>query len=183
MPTRKKGDDEKEGIGFDLGLGGLFKGITNLIEAANRLAEKGEEVGKTGEIDFGDLGKLKGLKDLKAVYGINVRTMADGRPAVQQFGNVKRTPKGPVVEEFREPLVDVFDTPDGMQIVVEMPGIEETDIRLEVRGDILTIRAEGEKRKYHKEVLLPREAAKDSLTSAYKNGVLEIRIRPSEGAV
>jgi HSP20 family protein len=174
----KRRDEEKTGgAGFDFGLGGLFKGLGTLIDAANKLAEKGEELSKSGEIDFSGLDRIKGLKDLKGVYGVRVRTMADGRPSVEPFGNIKRTPKGPVVEEVREPIVDVFDESDGIHVVAEMPGIEEADIHISIRGDILDIRAEGGHRKYQKEILLSREAAPEDMTSTYKNGILEVRIR------
>jgi len=173
--TEKKKKEEEE-VGLDFGMGGLFKGLGNLIDAATKLAEKGEELSKTGEIKFSGLDKIKGLKDLKGVYGINVRTMADGRPSVQPFGNIKKTPKGPVVEEVREPIVDVFDEPEEVHIVAEMPGIDEKDIKLDIKGDILNISAEGENRKYQKEVLLSRPASAEEISWTYKNGILEIKI-------
>lgn len=175
---KKKQKEEKDkSTGFDFGIGGLFEGLGNLIDAATKLAEKGESLSKTGEIKFSGLDKIKGLKDLKGVYGINVRTMADGRPSVKPFGNIKKTPEGPVVEEMREPMVDVFDEADDIQIIAEMPGIEEKDIKLEIKGDILNINAEGENRKYQKEVLLSRPAKAEDMTWSYKNGVLEIKIK------
>ena len=179
---KKKEEPEQkgEGIGIDFGLGGLFKGLGNLIDTATKLAEKGEELSKTGEIRFSGLEKIKGLKDLKGVYGVRVRTMADGKPSIQPFGNIKKTPKGPVVEEMREPIVDVFEEPREINIIAEMPGIEEKDIRLEIKGDILSISAEGEGRKYQKEVLLSRPAKAEDMTWSYKNGMLEIKIKVSE---
>lgn len=175
--TEKKNDEKDEGISFDFGLGGLFKGLGNFIDTANKLAEKGEELSRTGEIKFSGLEKIKGLKDLKGVYGINIRTLADGRPSVQSFGNIRKTPKGPVVEEVREPIVDVFDEAEEIHIVAEMPGIEEKDINLDINGDILNISSEGEKRKYQKEILLSRPAKKDDMTWTYKNGILEIKMK------
>jgi HSP20 family protein len=173
----KRGNEEKNGgVGFDFGLGGLFKGLGTLIDAANKLAEKGEELSKSGEIDFSGLDKIKGLKDLKGVYGVRVRTLADGKPSVEPFGNIKRTPKGPIVEEVREPIVDVFDESDEIHVVAEMPGIEETDIHISIKGDILDIRAEGHNRKYQKEILLSREAGSDDMNWTYKNGILEVKI-------
>ena len=178
--TEKKNDEKDEGISFDFGLGGLFKGLGNFIDTANKLAEKGEELSRTGEIKFSGLEKIKGLKDLKGVYGLNIRTLADGRPSVQSFGNIRKTPKGPVVEEVREPIVDVFDEAEEIHIVAEMPGIEEKDINLDINGDILNISSEGEKRKYQKEILLSRPAKKDDMTWTYKNGILEIKIKTIE---
>lgn len=175
--TEKKGNQEKNGtVSFDFGLGGLFKGLGSLIDSATRLAEKGEELSKAGKIDFSSLDKIKGLKDLKGVYGVRVRTMADGKPSVQPFGNIKRTPKGPIVEEMREPIVDVFEEAQEIHIISEMPGIEEKDIELEINGDILNIAAEGENRKYQKEVLLSKECKGEDMTWTYKNGILEIKI-------
>lgn len=176
MNGKRKNEEKNGGVGFDFGLGGLFKGLGSLIDAANKLAEKGEELSKSGEIDFSGLDKIKGLKDLKGVYGVRVRTLADGRPSVEPFGNIKRTPKGPVVEEVREPIVDVFDESDEIHVVAEMPGIDENDITLDIQGDILNIRAEGKNRKYQKEILLSREAASDNLTWGYKNGILDVKI-------
>jgi len=173
----KKEKGEKEGeVSFDFGLGGLFKGLGSLIDTATRLAEKGEELSKTGELKFSGLEKIKGLKDLKGIYGVRVRTLADGRPSVQPFGNIKKTPEGPVVEEMREPIVDVFDAPGEIHIVAEMPGIEEKDITLEIQGDILNISAGGEERKYQKEVLLSHPAKTEDMNWTYRNGILEIKI-------
>ncbi len=176
-----RGNEEKKSAGsFDFGLGGLLSGLGNLINAATNMAEKGEEFSKSGEIDFSSLDKIKGLKDLKGVYGVRVRTMADGKPSVQPFGNIKRTPKGPVVEEVREPIIDVFDEPEGIHVVAEMPGIDEKDLHIEIKGDILNIGAEGRNRKYRKEVLLSREATAEQMNWSYKNGILEIKIVKSE---
>jgi len=173
-------DKKNAGVGADFGLGGLFKGLGDLIEAASKLAEKGEGISKSGEIDFSGLNKIKGLQDLKGVYGIKVGTMADGRPSVQPFGNIKKTakksPKGPVVEEVREPIIDIFDESEEISVVAEMPGIDEKDVQIEIKGDILNITAEGKTRKYQKEVLLSREATVENMTWSYKNGILEIKI-------
>ncbi len=172
----KNSDEKGEGVNIDFGLGGIFKGLGNLIDTATKLAEKGEELSKTGELKFSGLEKIKGLKDLKGVYGVRVRTLADGRPSVQPFGNIKKTPQGPVVEEMREPIVDVFEESAEIHIVAEMPGIEEKDVNLEIEGDILNINAEAENRKYQKEILLSRPARTADMTWTYKNGILEIRI-------
>lgn len=177
---KKEPEEKDEGIGIEFGLGGLFKGLGNLIDTATRLAEKGEELSRTGEIRFSGLEKIKGLKDLKGVYGVSVRTLADGRPSIQPFGNIKKTPKGPVVEEVREPIVDVFAEAEEIHVVAEMPGIEEKDIHLEIKGDILNISAGGEERKYQKEVLLSRSVKSEDMTWTYRNGILEIKIVSSE---
>jgi len=169
--------DKKEDVGFDFGLGGLFKGLSNLMDAAVQLAEKGESLSKSGEIHFSGLDKLKGLKDLKGVYGVRISTMSDGRPSVRPFGNIKKSPEGPVVEEAREPLVDVFDDADSIQIVAEMPGVSQSNIEVDVRGDIIGITAISGARKYQKELLLSRAVQSEDMTWIYQNGILEIVIK------
>ena len=57
-----------------------------------------------------------------------------------------------------------------------MPGVNQEDIKLELRGDVLEISAQTGDRKYHKEVLLPAKVNPESLISSYKNGILEIKI-------
>jgi HSP20 family protein len=87
---------------------------------------------------------------------------------------VKETAAGPQVAETREPLVDVLDEGGHLRVIAELPGVEEKDIKLEIRDDILEITAEKGDRKYRKEVLLPGRAV--LVRSSYRNGVLEIEL-------
>jgi HSP20 family protein len=165
LKSAKDGIEIDFGIG-NIGFGGLFKGIGNLIDLTSKLNE--EQV-KSGEI--------KGLpKDVKGVYGFRIRTMGGEKPIIETFGNVKETAKGPVVEEVREPMVDVFNEKDRLLVIVEMPGVSEDKIKVEADGDILNISASGKDRKYAKEILLPCKIKKESIKTTYKNGILEIRL-------
>lgn len=168
---------EKEGLDIDFGigklsLGGLFKGIENLVDLAAKLKEAGGEIKKEGEID---LSRLK--EGMKGVYGFSIKTAVGGEPVVETFGNIKKTPEGPVVEEEREPLTDVFDERDEVVVISEIPGVSEDGILVDLKGDILEISAVGKNRKYRKEVLLPVQVRKETLSYAYKNGILEVRVK------
>jgi HSP20 family protein len=163
--------EEKDKIEIDFGIGkisfgGLFKGLGNLIDLASKLSEEGVE--KKGEI--------RGLpKGARGVYGFSVRTLA-GKPVIETFGNIKETTKGPVVEEVREPIVDVFDEEDRILVIVELPGVSEEEIKIEVAGDILSLTASDRDRKYAKEILLPSKVKPQPVKSSYKNGILEITL-------
>jgi len=170
--ANKKKNEKDEGLGIDFGLGGLFKGIEKLIDLAADLKEAGGEIKKEGEIDLSNL-----KKGMKGVYGFSIKTMTGGRPVVESFGNIKKTPKGPTVEEEREPLTDVFDEKEEVRVYAEMPGVNEEDIKLDLKGDILDILAKSGDRKYHKEILLPVKVKSETLISSYKNGILEVKIR------
>lgn len=168
---KTEGPDIDFGVG-KLGLGVLFKGIENLVDLAAKLKEAGGEINKEGEIDLSNL-----KEGMKGVFGFSVKTAVGGKPVVESFGNVKKTPEGPKVEEEREPITDVFDEDEEICIYAEMPGIKKDDIKLDLKEDILDISAQTDKRKYHKEVLLPVKVQTDTLISSYKNGILEIKVR------
>lgn len=171
---KQKPEEEKE-VKIDLGkigfsFGGLFKGLGNLIELASQLQEKAGKMQKEGKFTI-----PVGGKELKGMYGFSVSTMADGKPEFRTFGNkIKETPKGPVVSEEREPLIDIFDEKDHVLIIAELPGVAEEEIKIELSGDILTITTTGE-RKYTKEVLIKSAVKPESMKKTYKNGVIEIR--------
>lgn len=178
--AKASADREEVKIDFGIGkisFGGLFQGIGSVID----LVSKMEEEGKGGTSREGEFTSPSGR--VKAVYGFSVKTSVGGKPIVEPFGNVRKTPKGPVVEEERQPLVDVFDEKDHVLVIIELPGIEKEHISTALKGDILTISAVSSdplrreaSRKYYKEVILSKDVDASTLKSKYKNGVLEIRI-------
>lgn len=166
----EKGPDIDFGMG-KIGLGGLFSGIEKLVDLAADLKEAGGEIKKEGEIDLSHL-----KEGMKGVFGFSIKTAVGGKPIVEPFGNIKKTPKGPTVEEEREPITDIFDEKEEIRVYAEMPGVNQEDIKLDLKGDVLDITAQTSDRKYHKEVLLPAKVKPETLTSSYKNGILEIKI-------
>jgi HSP20 family protein len=79
-----------------------------------------------------------------------------------------------VVDETREPLVDVFDEDGSVLIVVELPGVAENEIELASEDDILLLKTTG-RRRYAKEILLPAPVDPATMTRSCTNGVLEVR--------
>lgn len=163
---------KNEEADFDLlGLGGLFKGIEKLVDLAGKLEEKGG-IKKEGEINFDHI-----KKGMKGVYGFTINTAGGGAPKVETFGNIKKTPDGPKVDEEREPITDIFNEKTELVIIAEMPGIEENEIKIELKEDILEISAAGKNRTYRKELLLPVKTIRKNLRQKFTNGILEIRIK------
>jgi HSP20 family protein len=110
------------------------------------------------------------------VYGYSMKIGPDGKPDIQEFGNLKKSLKGPEVKEEREPLVDIVETDKEVRVVVELPGVEKSDIKLHGTEDSLTISVDTPKSKFYKEVDLPSKVKVKEATSTYKNGVLEVVI-------
>ena len=158
-------------------LGGFLGGLGNLIDKLGELAEKGGELHELKEFG-GENGSPKG------VYGFTIRSNIgeagnrDGGVKVEPFGNVRKdTQTGrAAVHEVTEPPVDVFEETEHVLVVVEMPGIGEEDLRLELQDDILTIAAEKGAKKYRKEVLLPSSFDPGAMSQSCRNGVLEIKL-------
>lgn len=174
MPNESEKRQQPGGVNLE-GLNGLFSGLGSLMQNLGELAEKGEQLRRSGEVDFGTADKPG-----KAVMGVNVRFGVgdDGRGvAFEPFGNVKQDEDAGTasVSETTEPIVDVMKSQRGVQLIAEMPGVGREEITCEANGDIFTIEAESPTRRYRKEVLLPRAVAPDSVEVSLNNGIVEFR--------
>lgn len=152
-------------------LGAAFRGLGGLVEMLGTLVEKAEDVQREGEF------RVKGLGDqARGVYGFSLRTGIGGVPQVRRFGNVTPTAKGPVVEDVREPLVDVFDEADEIIVTAEIPGVAENEISLALDGNRLSLSTTG-RHLYAKTITLPGPVDPASLERSHRNGILQARLR------
>jgi HSP20 family protein len=114
----------------------------------------------------------------RGVYGLSIRVGLGGDgPVVNEFGNMKVTDEGVVVNEAREPLVDVFDEGEEILVVIELPGVAQGDIEVELAGDIISLSAQGPRHRYESETLLPAPVDPGSVQESYQNGYLQLRYR------
>jgi len=120
-------------------------------------------------------GKLEGEWDIKPIeepgvkgYIAKGRFQYGGKAAPKAFELPKQIP-----EEAREPLADVFQDKDNVRLYVELPGVEKTDIKLNVTQG----RAEIKAKNFYKTIDLPTSDIEfDKAKADYKNGVLEVTI-------
>ena len=173
MKNEKESDEKNEpDYEFDfLGLGALFKGVEKLVDLASKLESKGA-ISREGEINLDNL-----KKGMKGVYGFTIKSAGSGNTKVETFGNIIKTSDGPKVNEEREPITDIFDENDELIIIAEMPGIEEDQIIIDLKGDILEISTKNTHKSYRKEMLLPLKVDIAKVKRKYTNGILEIRIK------
>src|SRR5664280_2434880 len=126
-------------------------------------------------------GEIHGVgKEVKGMYGFTVKMgLGDDRPQIEPFGNIRKDRESghSVVQEVREPVVDVFQEDDHVLVLAEMPGVSAEDVKITVEDDLLTITAERGDKKYRKEVLLPASTTKEKTHVTCNNGVVEIRCR------
>ena len=95
------------------------------------------------------------------------------------------------------PRIDIAETDNAVEVTAELPGIDEKDVEVVLRDDVLTIKGEKksekeEKRKdYHlversygsftRSVRLPFEADSEAVKANFAKGVLKVSIaKPAE---
>lgn len=114
------------------------------------------------------------------------------------FGNSPGSPN--FCAPYMEPPVDVYETDTEVVVVMEIAGIPEEEVEIEVDG--LTMAIRGERRplpgrpqrsysqieitqgKFQREILLPAEVDTQDLQAEYRDGILEIvlpKAEPSRG--
>ncbi|MCG2769032.1 MAG: Hsp20/alpha crystallin family protein [Anaerolineae bacterium] len=176
MPKEEK-KERRVGMGIDLGLGELFKGLGSVIDLVSGMADLVDwsELDEETLAELRRAGQTRAVTRPRGVYGFSVRTTG-GIPRVQPFGNIRPTETGPIIDEVREPLIDVFDENDGVLVIAELPGVEEKDIQTEVKGDTLELSTTTKGRRYAMEIQLPCAVDEGKAESTYKNGVFEIKL-------
>jgi HSP20 family protein len=116
------------------------------------------------------------------IHGFSLNIGSDGKPRFQEFGNkkIKSLSGEPVLSDEREPLTDIIEGREDVAVTVEMPGVDKSDIDLNVTEKKLEIRVNSPTRKYHKIVDMPCNVKPKTTKATYKNGVLDIVIKRFE---
>ena len=109
--------------------------------------------------------------DKPFVAGFTLNVGPEGKPSIQIFGD------SPVRHDgFRSPINEqVLDLNGGvLRIILEMPGVEKQDIKVDATEDTAVVTAEREEKRYRAELSLKAPVRPDSGKAEYKNGLLEI---------
>ncbi|MCS7107240.1 MAG: Hsp20/alpha crystallin family protein [Acidilobaceae archaeon] len=114
-------------------------------------------------------------------YGMKITIGPDGVPRVERFGNFDVREGRPLIREEIEPLVEVMERGDEVVVLADVPGVSKENIHVEVKEREVLIKADAEERKYYRRVDLPVEVDPKSAKAAYRNGVLEIKMKKKEG--
>lgn len=101
-------------------------------------------------------------------------------------------------EEYLSLLVDVTDDKDNIYVEADVPGFEQADIELNIKGDTLVISAKKEESKeekkkhyyccerfqgsLHRTVGLPSSVDSTKTKASYKKGVLKVTLPKKEEA-
>jgi HSP20 family protein len=105
------------------------------------------------------------------IAGFSFNVDPQGKPSVQIFGN------SPVREDgFRSPINEqlVDEKSGSLRVILEMPGVEKEDIKVEATEESAVITAERGDHRYRAELSLKAPVRPESGVAEYKNGMLEI---------
>jgi len=102
-----------------------------------------------------------------------------------------------MMERAWTPPVDMYETSNEVVVAVELPGLNEKDIRLSITGDVLTIQGErhwseeardaGHYRqerwsgKFERALSLPIPVEAGQVKATYRDGVLTVKLPKTEG--
>jgi HSP20 family protein len=94
------------------------------------------------------------------------------------------------------PAAEITETPEAVQIKLEIPGMEAKDLNLEVTADSLTINGERKSEikteeegftrtefrygKFHRVIPLPVQVDNNNVTAEYKDGILNLTLPKAE---
>jgi len=165
------------------GLMGLVEGLTQTGPFQQRMKEIDEELKKRLKEEEGR-GKRPHLD-----YSFSVRTLHDGaisgRPPSVHGKQAPRRPQQPRqvrVEKTdlagEDRLVDIVEMTEELLVLVELRGLDEKDIHLDLLNDqvlLLLAKRDGVE-VFRKEIPLPAPVAK-KLSSDSRNGILTVRLR------
>jgi hypothetical protein len=73
-------------------------------------------------------------------------------------------------------FVDLFDEGDHFLVILELAGTDEKDIQVEAKDGRLSVAVDTAERRYYEETPLPAGADARDLSTAYRNGILQIRL-------
>ncbi len=99
-------------------------------------------------------------------------------------------------EEVQQPM-DLRETPEAFIVQMDLPGLEKSDISIEVKDRVLSVSGEQKKSKekkkgekilvqersvsaFNREVVLPKGVDADAVTAEYKAGVLTVTLPKTE---
>lgn len=178
------------------GLGKMLEGLEDSeafqerLEAINKEVDKRLRETPLKGVEGGGIGSGIGRGAIpgrgavpKVERSFSIRTLGEEKPEFDvraeksKSARARPRPKEKKVEEKveKEVLVDIFEEDEHLKVIAELGGVEEEDIKVELKEDSLTISADTPYRKYYKEVALPCPI-KGKPEKSYKNGVLEIRL-------
>lgn len=115
------------------------------------------------------------------VCGFSMYVGRDGNSYMEEFEDTPEVDtSGSKMQESMQDeghLSEIIEGEKEISIIIELPGIEQKDIELNVTEDKFEMDVNTEDRRYHKVLDLPCKVKPETKKETYKNGILAVKIR------
>ncbi|MBY8982768.1 MAG: hypothetical protein KGD57_07455 [Candidatus Lokiarchaeota archaeon] len=135
--------------------------------------------GNIDEIELNEYLKNVDFSKIKNIYNSNINSNR-----TSNFIDAKDLSLNPDFKQdnlvYNEPYIEVHDNNDDyIELLLEVPGIQENDILLTVNNDkkTLVFNAENNKKRYHKKIKLPYKVSVANKTIDLNNGIITFKCR------
>jgi HSP20 family protein len=144
-------------------------GTDDVFDAIERMIE---DLQKDMERSFKELQSFD-EQSKPLIYGFTMSIGPDGEPVIKTFGDKE------IGTGFREPVYDQFVKNDTGEVTVtiEMPGVSNEDIELNLAENSLSISTPNSEKKYKCVIDLKVPVDPTSAKATYKNGILNVTMR------
>lgn len=116
-------------------------------------------------------------------------------PTINNEGNVVKREITRNPELYASPLVDIYETEDGLTVLADLPGVDKDGLRVNVENGILTIEGKVKPRddrnyllrefepvNFFRQFELPDMIHQEKIGAELKNGVLSLNLPKAEAA-
>lgn len=116
-------------------------------------------------------------------------------PTMNNEGNVVKREITRNPELYATPLVDIYETEDGLTVLADLPGVDKDGLRVNVENSILTIEGKVKPRddrnyllrefepvNFFRQFELPDMIHQEKIGAELKNGVLSLNLPKAEAA-
>lgn len=116
-----------------------------------------------------------------------------GNPMANEMGQSKERTRG--MERFVPPPVDIYDSPEGLVLLADLPGVAPEDLKLRLEENTLTIQAspkhsvdgeatykEFELVNFFRQFELSEEVDQEKISASLSHGVLKLQLPRAEKA-
>ena len=121
------------------------------------------------------------------------KTVATTSQAANQTSQAKERTRGP--ERFVPPPVDIYETPEGLVLLADLPGVSPNDLKIRLEENILSIQAkprhsiesepiyrEFELVNFFRQFELSEEVDQEKIAASLSHGVLRLYLPRAEKA-
>ena len=167
---------EPEGVteGALRGLGKIIPGFGELVKGLEK-SEAFQERLKAADVEIER--QLEKAPPLKRVEGTR-RSIIPSKTTLKASQTTLRE-EAAAQPPQREVTTDIFDEGDCLKVIAELPGVDEKDIKAEVKDNLLILSAQATSRAYYKEIELPC-LVKAELNLSYTNGIMQITMKKEQ---